>query len=604
MEMLDVDVLVVGAGACGLASSIMLSDFGIDHLVIERRGGTSDLPKAHYYNQRTMEIFEAHGIAGRVLDAGMPMAHCTCRYVTSLGGEGELDQKELLVYDSFGGGPRREAAQRAAAVPATHLPQIGLEPILLDFAKERGARPVRFRHELTSFEQNESGVTATIKDLEAGEEYQVRAKYMIASDGGRTVGPALGIEREGRPNLAVLVSAHISCDLSDHIPGDAMITHILHPESRFRWGSNVPVGPTWSKDCPQWQFSFAYHPDEQDRLTADDIVPAIRESMRLPDLDITLHKVNEWVAEATVVPQFRAGRVFLAGDAAHRVIPTSGLGLNSAIHDAHNLAWKIAAVLKGEAGDALLDTYEAERLPASNRNAEWSYFTFVNHLYVEWSLGFIPGMPSEAHAQAIKEYVSDTEYGRMLRARAAEIAGTQRIEYGALGVELGDRFESTAVIPDGTPVPQTDPMGDIYNPTTRPGHRLPHAWFDKGSKRIASHDLVGATERFALITGAAGQKWVEAAEAASATTGIAIKAIQVGVGCDWQDVFGYWDESKEIGDDGVVLVRPDNFVAYRSMSMVGDPTVTLIGAVKSVLGREGTTDLSEGQALRQPAMAE
>ncbi|WP_336965213.1 FAD-dependent monooxygenase [Sphingobium aquiterrae] len=602
MEMLEVDVLVVGAGACGLTSSIMLSDAGIDHLVIERRSGTSDLPKAHYYNQRTMEIFQAHSIAGPVFDAGMPMANCTVRYVTSLGGDGDLDQKDLLRFDAFGGGPRRLATQKAAAVPPTHLPQIGLEPILLDFVQERGARPVRFRHELVVFEQDGEGVTATVRDKETDIEYQVRAKYMIASDGGRTVAPALGIEREGRANLAVLVSAHISCDLSDHIPGDAMITHIIHPESRFRWGSNVPVGPVWSKYCPQWQFSFAYHPDEANRLTADDIVPAIRESMRLPDLDITLHKVNEWVAEATVVPQFRAGRVFLAGDAAHRVIPTSGLGLNSAIHDAHNLSWKIAAVLKGEAGDALLDTYEAERLPASRRNAEWSYFTFVNHLYVEWSLGMLPGIPPEAAIEAIKEYTSDTDYGRMLRARATEIAGTQRTEYGALGIELGDRFESSAVIPDGTPVPVIDPMGDIYDPTTRPGHRLPHAWFDKGSQRIASHDLVGATERFALITGAEGSAWIEAAEKASAATGMDIKAIQVGVGCEWQDVYGYWEESRQIGEDGAVLVRPDNFVAYRAEAMVADPVAALTGAVSLVLGRE-EKGAGAHAASRQPAMA-
>ncbi|QUT05789.1 FAD-dependent monooxygenase [Sphingobium phenoxybenzoativorans] len=603
MELLEVDVLVVGGGACGLTSSIVLSGLGIDNLVVEMRKGTSDLPKAHYYNQRTMEIFRQHGIAAEVFDKGMPMANCTVRYVTSLGGDGELDKRELLCFDAFGGGPRRRASERAAAVPATHLPQLGLEPILRRIADERGARTVRFQHEMVAFEQDAEGVTATIQDHAAGKAYQVRAKYMIGSDGGRAVGPALNIHREGREKLAVLVSAHITADISDYIPGDAMITHIIHPESRFRWGVFVPVGPQWSKHCPQWQFSFAYHPNETERLTAKDIVPAIRESMRLPDLDVTLHKVNEWWAEATVTPKFREGRIFLAGDAAHRVIPTSGLGLNTAIHDAHNLGWKLAATLKGEAGEELLDSYEAERLPACARNAEWSWFTFQNHLMVEMGLGLMPGAPEEANVQAIRDYLSDTTYGEMLRARAAEVAGTQRTEYGALGVELGSQYEGNAIVPDGSPAPAIDPMGDTYTPTTRPGHRLPHAWFEKGSLRISSHDLTGATERFSLITGARGGAWVEAAEKASATLGIEIKAIQVGVGCDYADASGLWDESKEIGEDGAVLVRPDNFVAYRSLNMVKDPASAIEGALRTVLSRNADKKAAPAAAKRQPALA-
>ncbi len=603
MVMLDVDVLIVGAGACGLTASIILSDLGIDHLVIERRDGTSDLPKAHYYNQRTMEIFRQHGIDGAIYDVSMPVANCTVRYVTSLGGDGALDRRTLLCFDAFGGGPRRRAAERAAAVPATHLPQLSLEPILQRVAAERGARPIRFQHEVIAFEQDEDGVLATIRDRTSGEEYQVRARFMIAADGGRTVGPALDIHRAGHEKLAVLVSAHITADISDHVPGDAMITHIIHPESRFRWGVFVPVGPEWSRHSREWQFSFAYHPNEQHRLTADDIVPAIRESMRLPDLDITLHKVNEWWAEATVAPRFRAGNVFLAGDAAHRVIPTSGLGLNSAIHDAHNLSWKLAAVLKGQAGSGLLDSYEAERLPASHRNAEWSFFTFTNHLLVELGLGLMPGATPEQNIQAITAYLADDMYGRMLRARAAEVTGTQRTEYGALGVELGGCYESGAIIADGTAAPEADPMGDVYVATTRPGHRLPHAPLGHGSKRLGSHDVTGASERFALITGSSGAAWTQAAERATAATGVEIRAIRIGIGCDHADAVGLWDEFKQIGEDGAVLVRPDNIVAYRAPAMVADPAAALTGAMLSILGRD-TADSASVRPSRMHATAD
>ena len=595
MRSLEVEVLVVGAGACGLMSSVVLSDHGIDHLVIERRGGTSDLPKAHYYNQRTMEIFRQHALDAAIFDVGMPLANCTVRYVTSLGGDRPLDRRELLYFDAFGGGPRRLAARDAAAVPATHLPQIGLEPILLDFAQRRGAREVRFLNELQSFKHDAQGVTATIEDRTTGETYQVRAKYLIASDGGRSVGPALGIDRTGQEKLAVLVSAHISADLSEYVPGDAMITHIIRPDSRFRWGVFVPVGPQWSKHCEQWQFSFAYHPEDTDRLTEKDIVPAIRESMGIPNLDITLHKTNEWWAEATVAPRFREGRIFLAGDAAHRVIPTSGLGLNSAIHDAHNLSWKLAAVLNGKAGEGLLDSYEAERIPASQRNADWSFFTFTNHRLVEFGLGLMPEATPEQNVEAITAYLADNKFGRMLRARAQEIAGTQRTEYGALGIELGGAYNSEAVVSDGTPEPCEDPMGDTYEATTRPGHRLPHAWFEKGSQRFASHDLTGATERFALITGPDGAAWIEAAAKAAAELDVEVAAIQVGVGCLHGDTAGLWDASKQIGDDGAVFVRPDNIVAYRAPSMVADPAAALVEALGKVLDRAGTRTAPSGR---------
>lgn len=600
MESLEVDVLIVGGGACGLMSSIILSDHRIDHLVIERRSGTSDLPKAHYYNQRTMEIFRQHGLDDAIFDQGMPMANCTVRYVTSLGGDGHLDRRELLHFDAFGGGPRRQAAHVAAAVPATHLPQLALEPILLDAAEQRGKRPVRFLNELMSFEQDAHGVTASIKDHATGEVYKVRARHMIASDGGRSVGPMLGIHREGREKLAVLVSAHITADLSEYIPGDAMITHIIQPDSRFRWGVFVPVGPQWGNQCEQWQFSFAYHPDDENRLNEKDIVPAIRESMRLPDLDVKLHKINEWWAEATVAPRFREGHVFLAGDAAHRVIPTSGLGLNSAIQDAHNLGWKLAAVLNGKAGEGLLDSYAAERIPASQRYADWSFFTFTNHRLVEFGLGLMPEATPEQNVEVITAYFRDDKFGKMLRGRAAEIADTQRTEYGALGIELGGCYSSSAIVPDGTPEPIEDAMGDIYEPTTRPGHRLPHAWFEKGSQRFASHDLTGATERFALITGAKGDAWIAAAAEAASRYDVEIATLKVGVGCPHGDTAGLWDAAKQIDDDGAILIRPDNVVAFRAMSIVADPSVTLAKALGQILGRDSAT---ERAAERQPAMA-
>lgn len=586
MNSIKVDVLIVGGGACGLTSSIILSDLGINHFVVERRRTTTEIPKAHYYNQRMMEIFRQHGIAESVYAVAMPMANCTVRYVTSLGGSGPLDGRELYTFDGFGGGPRRAMSANVSAAPTAHLSQIGLEPILRQHAEQRAPDSIRFHNEMIGFEQDVEGVTATIRNRDTDVEYRVRAKYMIAADGGKDVGPQAGVVLEGESNLGRLVTAPFLADLSPYLPGDAMITHLIHPASRFKWGALVPMGPLWSKHSAQWTFTFAYHPDDPTQLTESEMASEIKGSLGLPELPITVQRVSEWTAQAVVADRFQVGRVFIAGDAAHRVIPTSGLGLNSAVHDAHNLCWKLAAVIKGTADPCLLDTYEAERRPAAQRNAEWSLFTFRNHALVQAGLGLTMGAPAGENVRAVTEYLSDTRLGRILRTRAKEVIGTQRTEYGALEIELGGNYVSNAVVSDGTPVPETDPMGDIYTPTARPGHRLPHAWLARMANLTSTHDLTGPSASFALITGCEDETWRKAAAAVSSSLGVAVKVISVGIGAEYTDHTGSWDQAKGIGDDGAVLVRPDNVVGYRSHGSVSDPARVLKNALQAILGFE------------------
>ena len=583
MNNVETDVLIVGGGACGLTSSIILSDLGIDHLLLERRPTTTRLPKAHYINQKTMEIFRQHGLADSVYAAGMPMANCTVRYVTSLAGDGPLDARELYVFDGFGGGVQRFASREVSPGPTTHITQIRLEPILKSHAEKRSPGRVRFKHELIAFEQRPSGIIAQVRECETLAEYRVNAKYMISADGGKIVGPRLGAVMKGTDKLADLVTAHITADLSRYVPGGAMITHIMHPASRFKWGALVPIGPTWGRRSEEWMFNIAYRPDDPDRLSDSEFIPAIRGTLGVPDLPITLHCVNEWAAEALVADRFQFDRIFLAGDAAHRVIPTSGLGLNSATHDAHNLCWKLAAVIRGQADSGLLGTYEVERRPANQRNADWSLLSFKNHVMVEVGLGIMPGASSDERVSAVTEYLSDTPMGRTLRARGKEIIGTQRIEYGAPEIELGSIYTSSAVMPDGSPAPEIDPMGDIYLPTARPGHRLPHAWIEKSGKRMSTHDLTGASAGFSLITGSDGEAWCEAAGTASASLGIAIKAIRIGPEEDYVDATGSWGKNCGIEENGAILVRPDNVVCYRSRGSVADASKALKEALNAIL---------------------
>lgn len=588
MKTLETPVLICGGGGAGLSLSIFLSAQGIDNLLVERHSTTSHLPKAHYYNQRTMEIFREHGIADQIYARGTPfenMGHIV--WMTSLSGDGPLDGKLLYKMDAFGGGKTRATYEADSPTRSGNLPQLRLEPILKAFAEKSPHAKVLFGHELMRFEQDDKGVTSVVKNLQNGEEFEVRSQYLAGADRGRTINPKLGIELQGPSNLVDMVSTHMSADLSKYITDDEpLIRWFANPEGGSGWGSGVMVamGPKkFDRHSEEWVFHFAFRPDDPEFNEAD-IVPRIRTLLRIPDLDIKVHKVSHWIVEAVLATKYRCGRCLILGDAAHRHPPTTGLGLNSGIQDAHNLAWKLAAVIKGQAGDALLDSYEQERRPVAARNTRWALMTFMNHVVTDAGFGLIPGAPPELNAFQITTLMSDTDEGEWFRARMDEVVGTQRMEFQAHDMELGFRYEGNAVVPDGTAPPPRAPMGDIYTPTTRPGHRLPHAWLTKNGARASTHDLCGRG-RFTLFTGTQGAAWVEAARVAAERSGIAIEVHRIGAPGHYADPEGAWARLKQIGEDGAILVRPDVHVGWRVQGGSADPADELCTALSRILGR-------------------
>ncbi|KOV53314.1 aromatic ring hydroxylase [Streptomyces sp. AS58] len=588
---MDVPVLVIGGGPAGLAGSILLSRLGIDHMLVERHPSTSPYPKAHLINPRTLEILRQAGVADDVYEIGGPPGEYRVRFQTSLGGDGPLDGRELFAIDGFGGGSLRASTERATPCPHTNLPQLRLEPVLRRHAEQHGHATVLFGHEFVRYDEDADGVTALVRDCRTGQNFTVRAQYLIGADGGKTLAHQLGVTLEGPRSIARLVSNHISADLSDHVQGDALITLLMHPENPFKFVGLVPMGPSygkgtdWARESEEWGVSFALRPEDGTTLTEDTVAPIIRQALRLPDLDLTVHRTSTWGVERVVADRFRYGRVFLVGDAAHRHVPTSGLGLNSAVQDVHNLAWKIAAVVRGQAGPDLLDTYEAERRPADVRNADWALFTFMNNANIDVGLGLSASASQEQNIAALAAYLSDTQAGATLRARGAEIIATQRTEYQALDIELGFSYESAAIVPDGTPRPPSDPLGLHYRPTTRPGHRLPHAWLQHGTERMSTHDLTGVGDSFALITGRGGDAWRKAAAAMTEELGVAITTACVGAADGYLDPTGEWGQVSDIADDGAVLVRPDNHVAWRIHGSVQDPAHELRKALSGILAR-------------------
>ncbi|GAA0591970.1 aromatic ring hydroxylase [Kribbella sandramycini] len=581
----ETPVLIIGGGGAGLSASVFLSDLGVDHLMVERHFSTSPMPKAHYLNPRTMEIFRQHGLADEVSALGMPTQDTKVRYVTSLGGDGEFDQKEIVTFDAYSGGSLRERYLAAAPVPPTNFPQLRLEPVLRRHAEERGPDRVRFGQEVISLEQDATGVTARVRDLVRDVEYTVRSQYVIGADGGRFVGPKVGAVMEGPGAQSLLKTSHVTVDLSDYLPGDALITHVARPGSRFRWTAVVPMGPAWGKRAEEYTVGFAFYPGDEVGIADEDLPAAIREGLGLPDLVMKVHKGGQWLVERSVASRFRFDRVFLAGDAAHKHVPTGGLGLNSAFHDVHNLTWKLAAVLKGWSADPerLLQSYEDERRPADIRNADWALFTYANHEMVDVGLGMSSSQTIEENAETMAAYFADTPMGETLRARGLEVMRTQRTEYQALEIELGVSYESAAVVPDGTQSPPRDPMGTDYKPVARPGHRLPHAWLSTGGERVSTHDLVGRYGGFALLAGRDGVEWVAAAEALAEKLGVPIKTARIGDGLPYGDPTGAWGRGSGISPDGAVLVRPDNHVGYRAHRLVPDPEAQLEQALRAIL---------------------
>lgn len=214
---------------------------------------------------------------------------------------------------------------------------------------------------------------------------------------------------------------------------------------------------------------FAFRPDDPARFDEEAIVPRMRELLKPPDVKIHLHKVSHWILDCIVAERYRIGSIFLVGDAAHRQPPTTGLGLNTAIQDVHNLCWKLATVLRGQAADELLDSYEAERRPVGQANADWALFSFTNHSLIDAGMGLQPGATVEQNTAALTAFFADTPMGASLRARGGVAIGTQTMEFQAHDIEIGFSYAERALAPDGSQAPPRDPFGRDYTPTTRPG---------------------------------------------------------------------------------------------------------------------------------------
>ena len=533
-------VLIVGGGPVGLTASILLSRLGVPSLVAERHPGTAIHPKARGINPRTMEIFRQAGVEEAVRAAGLPPERTGfIVWTRTLAGE-EIERRR----------PSRTASVVQGLSPARNCvcAQDDLEPVLRRHAEAQSIAEVRFGSEVTALAPDADGVTATLLERAGGVETRIRADFVIAADGAQSrTRTGLGIAMEGRENVYESVNILFRADLTRWtVDRPAALYFVENPKVRAtfltingtdRWGLLVNN-----------LSAYGYRPEE---FTPERCVEMVRLAAGVPDLAVEVLGISPWTAAARVAARYRQGRVLLAGDAAHEMPPTGGFGLNTGVGDVHNLAWKIAAVLAGHAGDGLLDTYDAERRPAGR-------------LITEQSL------------------VNTMSMGRTDRRVTGPV--TARPEYlNEQGLIFGITYESRAVVPDGSPAPDlTDPVTQ-YVPSGRPGGRAPHVWLGSDGGAPSTLDAI---DGFTLFTGPGGRAWREEAERASQRRRLPIGRVTLGDGGE-VSAGGGSQSLLGIDADGAVLVRPDGYVAWRARSAPAANVGTgLDAALSRILARD------------------
>lgn len=581
MRKIETDVFVVGAGPAGLSATAQLATLGVKTLAITRYPGTANSPRAHITNQRTMEVFRDLGIEERVMQAATPNHLMSNNiWATSFAGT------EIARLQTWGSGPQRRMDYELAS-PASmcNIPQHLMEPILLDTARERGAEFL-FNTELVAMRQDTDAVHSTCRDRLTGEAFEVVSRYAIGADGDNSVVvKEIGFPIEGQMGLGAAVNVWLEADLTKytaHRPG--VLYWMTQPGNNYWVGSG-----TWISVRPwtEWVLLFMYDPAQgEPDLSEAAVIERARATIGDPQIAIKVKAVSKWTINQVMAQTMNKRRVLIAGNAAHRHPPANGLGTNTCIQDGFNLAWKLALVLQGKAGDALLDTYTHERQPVGRQVVDRAMQSVRDMLPISDALGFAPGQ-NEAEGWAnVEELYGDTARGRERREALRQAVALQNYQFNCHGVELGQVYRSAAVVPDGTtlPAPTRDPQL-YHHATTYPGASLPHAWLQRGLQKISTLDLVGRG-RFTLLTGVGGSAWRDAARQVAQEVGVAIDVVSIGGPyCDAQDVYGRWHQLCDIAENGCLLVRPDRHIAWREKELggQGESVACLRRAMRQVL---------------------
>ncbi|MGW2936207.1 FAD-dependent oxidoreductase [Streptomyces sp. NPDC001156] len=531
-----VPVLIVGGSLVGLSASVFLGRLGIQHRVVERHAATSAHPRGRGNNMRTMELFRTAGLEPQIRKAAAVLSK----------------NHGILQVDTLHSGNRRWLSARITGkAPEADVcstlrcacSQNDLEPVLLDGARMLGG-DVRFGMELLSFTQDDDGVHSVLQDRETGDTHTVHSDFLLAADGPRSpVRERLGIEHSGSGDLFHNVSATFRSKRLREVAGDEhfVVCYVTDPSGE---GVLLPVD-----NEEQWVFHVPWFPERGQTLeyfTDVRISEHIRAAAGVRDLDVEITGKAPWHAADRVANSYRDGRVFLIGDSAHEMPPTGAFGSNTGIQDAHNLAWKVAAVLRGWADVKLLESYEAERRPVAQATS------------------------SRATLQAAREQ----HPGYSARTASNDTADL-------MTVALGYRYASAAVVGADVEEPV---IPDFLCLRADPGTRAPHMWVIHNGTKVSTVDLYERS--FVMLCGSSD--WRTAARSAGARLNVPLDIYAIGAGAEFDLDTGDgpdWASVHGTTPDGAVLVRPDGFVAWRTDGEPKDMEKELTYVLRRILGR-------------------
>lgn len=452
---------------------------------------------------------------------------------------------------------------------------------------------VRFDTTFLSFERTSDGhVISTVLDNLSRNKYKIRSKYLFGCDGGRsTIVRQLKIPLIKKPGQGLAINCYVKAEMENIMRYRKGNLHwVVQPDREhpsFAWSAIVRMVKPWN----EWMFIVLPDPRvpvEEIEATNEQWLERVKQFIGDDSVKPEIMDVSKWFINETVAEYYSDGdNIHCFGDSTHRHPPFNGLGSNTCLQDAFNLAWKIAYVMQGKAGPELLKSFSAERQPVGVQVITRANQGLRDHQPVLDALGMWNQSVEEGRT-ALEELRSPTKEGRARRLRLEKgIQGTAH-EFHALGVEMNQRYESNAVYTkDEGPWPSLpdDPLM-IHEIITYPGSRLPHAWLNLAvpTKPISTIDLAGRG-RFCLLTGPGGDAWKTAANKVGEQLGVKIASYSIGWRQDYEDVYSDWARRREIEEDGCVLVRPDRFVAWRSKEMIQGCEEKLMTVMKSVLSR-------------------
>jgi 2-polyprenyl-6-methoxyphenol hydroxylase-like FAD-dependent oxidoreductase len=519
---------IVGAGPTGLSAALLLARFGIASRVYEQASAAADHPKARGVRVRTMELLRQWGLEPELRARALPMDAMRFIYCETLAGK-EIGRTADLEPGTFAASPTTSCRVAQDVVEAALLRKVESEPCI-ELLRE--TRVSRVTH-------GDEVVTLTTEDSSRHEH-----RYLVAADGAAsTTRELLRIDRTGRDVVSWCHSVYWRGDLARWTSGRLCIQFIAGAHT----GQQVQIAPVDGHDRWVTLMMRPPAPTRPPDLSEDDARQAIHRAIGDATVDIEILDVATFRFSALNATHYRHGRVFLAGDAAHVLPPTGGMGMNSGIQDVHNLAWKLAFVLNGWADERLLDSYEAERMPVAEGNIAWSLENSGRFVELRAALADGDSLRADALLEQAKDHVI------------------------ALGQDLGFSYASGCLIPDDTP-PRVASAGE-YEPEARPGSRAPAIWLQTASGRTSTIDLYDTV--LTLMLGADARNWHPGGAHGS------LQVMQIGhgvLGAAENDLHAAYG----ISPSGAVLVRPDGHVAWRAAKLTGDGPTELSGVLQQL----------------------